>query len=164
MAISTSTAAVSIANFQAFHSNGIPPSLVDAPGVANGTTAYGGNDGGAIIEFTNGLHVYCTGDTGLTGDMKIIVNNYYDVDLVVANIGDSVTLGPREGAYAINLLLQPKTVIPQHINEAATINGVPAGRRLPLFLKLVDPILTKVVVPLSGVTRMFDGQGHCTNC
>jgi hypothetical protein len=29
---------------------------------------------------------------------------------------------------------------------------------------LVNTLNTTVVVPLSGVTRMFDGQGHCTNC
>jgi hypothetical protein len=164
LATASSAAPVSIANFQAFHSNGIPPSLVDSPGVANGTTAYGGNDGGAIFEFTNGLHVYCTGDTGLTGDMRIIVKIYYDINLVVANIGDMYSLGPREGAFAINMLLTPTTVIPSHINEAATINGIPAGRRLPLFTQLVNKLNTAVVVPLSGVTRMFDGQGHCINC
>jgi hypothetical protein len=163
-ATSNSAATVSIATFQAFHSNGIPPSLVDAPGVANGTTAYGGNDGGAIFEFTNGLHVYCTGDTGLTGDMKTIVNDYYDINLAVVNIGDMYSLGPREGAYAINTLLTPTTVIPSHINEAATINGIPAGRRLPLFSQLVNKLNTAVVIPLSGVTRMFDGQGRCINC
>ena len=55
-------------------------------------------------------------------------------------------------------------MIPEHINEAATINGIPAGRRLPLFLQLVNTLKTAVVIPLSGVTRMFDGQGRCTNC
>jgi hypothetical protein len=164
LATASSAAAVSIASFQAFHSNGIPASLVDSPGVANGTTAYGGNDGGAIFEFTNGLHVYCTADTGLTGDMRTIVKSYYDINLVVANIGDMYTLGPREGAYAINTLLCPTTVIPEHINEAATANGLPTGRRLPLFLQLVNQLNTAVVIPLSGVTRMFDGQGHCINC
>jgi Beta-lactamase superfamily domain len=158
------TPVVSIANFQAFHSNGIPASLVDSPGVAPGTTAYGGNDGGVIFEFTNGLHVYCTGDTGLTGDMKTIVKDYYDVNLVVANIGDQVTLGPREGAFAINQLLTPTSVIPEHINEAATTNGNPTGRRMTLFMREVDTTRTAVVVPLSGVTRAFDGQGRCLNC
>jgi Beta-lactamase superfamily domain len=158
------TPVVSIANFQAFHSNGIPANLVDSPGVAPGTTAYGGNDGGAIFEFTNGLHVYCTGDTGLTGDMKTIVKDYYDVNLVVANIGDQVTLGPREGAFAINQLLTPTSVIPTHINEAAATNGNMIGRRLALFMREVDTTRTAVVIPLSGVTRAFDGQGRCLNC
>jgi len=157
------TPGVSIANFQAFHSNGISSSLIDSPGVAPGTAGYGGNDGGAIFEFTNGLHVYCTADTGLTGDMKTIVKDYYDVDLVVANIGDMVCLGPREGAYAVNEFLTPTTVIPEHINEAATLGGSPVGRRMRLFLQLVDK-KTDVVIPLSGVTRAFDGRGRCVNC
>jgi hypothetical protein len=160
----TGTPLVSIATFQSFHSNGIPSSLVDSPGVAPGTTGYGGNDGGAIFEFTNGLHVYCTGDTGLTGDMRTIVKGYYDINLVVANIGDLFSMGPREGAYAINTLLTPTTVIPEHINEAATSGGNPAGPRLTLFMQLVNSLRTKVVIPTSGVTREFDGQGHCVNC
>jgi hypothetical protein len=152
---------VRIATFQAFHSNGIPSSLVNAPGVAPGTTGHGGNDGGVIIEFTNGLHVYCTGDTGLTGDMKTIVKDYYDINLVVANIGDALCMGPREAAFAINNLLTPTSVIPEHINEEATAGGgFPNGHRLPIFIGLVNSLKTTVVVPRSGMTRLFNGAGQ----
>jgi hypothetical protein len=152
---------VRIATFQAFHSNGIPSSLVNSPGVPPGTTGYGGNDGGAIFEFTNGLHVYCTGDTGLTGDMKTIVKDYYDINLVVANIGDAVTLGPRDAAFAVNYLLRPRTVIPEHVNEAATAaGGFPIGHRLPIFMGMVNAQQTAVVIPRSGVTRLFNGAGQ----
>jgi L-ascorbate metabolism protein UlaG (beta-lactamase superfamily) len=155
-----SSAPIRIATFQAFHSNGIPSGLVNSPGVPAGTTGYGGNDGGVIIEFTNGLHVYCTGDTGLTGDMKTIVKDYYDVNLVVVNIGDALSLGPREAAFAINNLLTPTSVIPQHVNEAATASGGnPIGHRLPIFMGMVNSLQTAVVIPRSGVTRHFNGAG-----
>jgi hypothetical protein len=152
---------VRIATFQSFHSNGIPSSMVNSPGVPPGMTGYAGNDGGVIIEFTNGLHVYCTGDTGLTGDMKTIVKDYYDINLVVANIGDAVTLGPRDAAFAINNLLTPTSVIPEHVNEAATASGGnPIGHRLPIFMGMVNSLQTAVVIPRSGVTRLFNGAGQ----
>jgi L-ascorbate metabolism protein UlaG (beta-lactamase superfamily) len=157
------TSGVTIATVQAFHSNGIPAALLDSPGVAPGATGYGGNDGGAIINFTNGLCVYLTGDTGLTGDMKTIIKDYYQANLVVVNIGDIVSLGPQEAAYAVNELMKPTSVIPEHINEEATSDGRPVGGRLIRFQQEVDQPI-KIVVPLSGVTREFDGNGRCVNC
>ncbi len=118
---------VKFANIPAFHSNGIPASLVDPPGVAPGTTGYGGNDGGFIVRFTNGLVVYLTADTGLTGDMETIVRKFYEPNLVVINMGDTASLGPDEAAFAVNKLIKPRTVIPEHVNEAATTAGVATG-------------------------------------
>jgi L-ascorbate metabolism protein UlaG (beta-lactamase superfamily) len=155
---------VRIANVQAFHSNGIPSTLLDPSGVAPGTTGYGGNDGGAILRFTNGLTVYLTADTGLTGDMEAIIKRFYNAQLVVINMGDVFSLEPEEAAFAINSLLRPQTVIPSHINEAATSGGHIIGDRLKLFSQLVDQQETNVVIPLSGVTREFDGRGRCVNC
>ncbi len=157
------TSGVSVANIPAYHSNGIPASLVDSPGVAPGTTAYGGTDGGAIVQFTNGLTVYLSADTGLFGDMKTIVRDYYSPDLAVINIGDIFSLGPDEAAYAVNELLKPASVIPEHINEAATAGGHPTGARLRRFLEQVNR-RTDVVIPLTGITRLFDSRGRCVNC
>jgi L-ascorbate metabolism protein UlaG (beta-lactamase superfamily) len=70
---------------------------------------------------------------------------------------------PAEGAYAINSLLKPRSVIPSHINEAATAGGQVVGDRLRRFLEQVDQKVD-VIVPLSGVTRAFDGEGRCVNC
>lgn len=154
---------VRIANIPAFHSNGIPASLLDSPGVAPGTSGYGGNDGGAVMQFSNGLTVYLTADTGLSADMEVIIKRHYQPDLVVLNVGDIFSLGPEEGAYAINSLLKPRSVIPSHINEAATAGGVVVGDRLRRFLEQVDRRVD-VVIPLSGVTRDFDGRGRCINC
>lgn len=99
---------------QAFHSNGINPALTDDPGVAPGTTAYGGSEGGFIVAFTNGLTVYLTGDTGMFGDMKTIIRKYYKPNLMVVNISDTATFGPDEGAFATQKLVKPQSVIPSH--------------------------------------------------
>ena len=177
-------AGVKFASVPAFHSNGIPSSLVDAPGVAPNTTGYGGDEGGFIVQFTNGLVVYLAGDTGLFGDMETIVRRFYQPSVAVLNMSDTATLGPDEAAFAAQELIQPQTVIPSHINEAATAGGaVRAGTRLERFISQMAarstsglgeifrrpgrptrPLAISIVLPLSGVTREFDGRGRCLNC
>jgi hypothetical protein len=169
------TAGVKIATVPAFHSNGIPAALVDSPSVASGTTGYGGNDGGAVLQFTNGLSVYLTADTGPFGDMELIVRRYYKPTVVVINMGDTATMGPDEAAFAVRELIKPRTVIPSHDNEAATTSGnVNSGTRLERFIQLVraprpdttwvsrlisPPI--DVVLPLSDAKIQCDGDGRC---
>jgi L-ascorbate metabolism protein UlaG (beta-lactamase superfamily) len=119
-------------------------------------------NGGAVVRFTNDLIVYLTGDTGLFGDMKTIVKDYYGAELVVVNLGDPNCLGPDEASYAINQLLQPRAVIPSHINEAATSGDNPIGARLQRFIPQVSR-MTSVEIPLSGVTMAFDGRGRHVN-
>jgi L-ascorbate metabolism protein UlaG (beta-lactamase superfamily) len=162
--LSGAAAAVKIAAVPAFHSNGIPGALTDDPGVAPGTAAYGGSESGFVLQFSNGLTAYLTGDTGFFGDMKTIVRKYYHANLMVANISDTVTLGPDEGAFAALKLVKPQTVIPSHINEAATTNGSPTGDRMRRFLDQMSGSNINVVLPLSGITRQFDGSGNCLNC
>jgi len=155
--------AMTITAFQAFHSNGIPASLVDAPGVAPGTTGYGGLDTGFAIAFTNGMHLFCTADSGPTVDYKFVVKDIYNPDVVVINMGDIDTFSPDLAAFVVNEWLQPNSVIPSHINQAATTNGQATGYRLLKFLDRVNR-KTDVVVPLSGVTREFNSFGRCVNC
>ena len=154
---------VKIITVQAFHSNGIPPNLIDAPGVAPGTTGYGGDEAGYVLKFTNGLTVYLTGDTGLFGDMETIIRKFYEPNLLVINLSDTATLGPDEAAFAANKLIKPRTVIPSHINEAATTGGVPTGDRLKRFEEQIIRGID-IAIPLSGSTLMFDGNGRCANC
>jgi len=159
--MNTATVGVKIATVPAFHSNGIPAILVDAPGVAPGTTGYGGNDGGAILRFTNGLTVYLTADTGMFGDMETIVRKYYKADVVVINMGDTATMGPDEAAFAVTDLVKPRTAMPSHANEAATAGGtLVQGTRVERFIQQVGD-RTKVVIPLSGVAIQCDSEGRC---
>jgi hypothetical protein len=46
----------------------------------------------------------------------------------------TATLGPDEGVFVAQHLVKPQTVIPPHINEAATRGGVAAGQRMQRFL------------------------------
>ncbi len=161
---SGASTAVKIVAVPAFHSDGIPAILTDDPGVAPGTAAYGGSENGYILMFTHGLTAYLTGDTGMFGDMKAIIRRYYHANLMVPNISDTVTLGPDEAAFAAKKLVKPRTVIPSHINEAATTNGSPTGDRMKRFIDRMSESNINIVLPLSGVTREFDGSGNCTNC
>jgi L-ascorbate metabolism protein UlaG (beta-lactamase superfamily) len=131
---------------------------------ANGLGAYVGLANGFVVTFTNGLKVYLSGDTGLTSDMGTIVHDYYGADLAVINIGDIFTTGPEEAAFAITELVRPASVIPSHVNEAATQGGVAIdGSKTARFAELVRKGRGNVAVqlPLSGVTMEFDSKGRC---
>jgi L-ascorbate metabolism protein UlaG (beta-lactamase superfamily) len=156
---------VSITTVPAVHSNGlsgdfIPGALGDGLKTA-GLTAYVGPPTGYVITFSNGLVVYLSGDTGVTAEQETVVRDQYGAELVVMNIGDTFTTGPREAAYAIDTLIQPMGVIASHANEAATSGG----RLLPdtktaLFIETTE---TPVYLPLSGMTMTFDADGACTS-
>ena len=72
----------------------------------DGTIVYLGEPAGFILEFSNGYKIYHAGDTNVFGDMRII-GEIYQPDLALLPIGDHFTMGPREAAYAIQLLGAP---------------------------------------------------------
>jgi L-ascorbate metabolism protein UlaG (beta-lactamase superfamily) len=155
---------VRIAAVQAVHSNGVTAALVDAPGEPPGLSGYGGSEGGFVIAFTNGLVAYLTGDTGMFGDMETIISRYYHPSLVVLNMSDTVTLGPNEASYMMKSLIRPRSVMPSHVNEQATSGGaIRSGTRVELFQRSIRDYVD-VVVPVSDVTRSFDGSGRCVGC
>jgi len=160
----TTGAGVRIAVVPAVHSNGINAQFIEAPGVAAGLSGYGGGEGGFVLTFTNGLVAYLTGDTGMFGDMETIISRYYHPNLVVLNMSDTVTLGPNEAIFMIKTLVRPRSVMPSHVNEQATSGGaIRPGTRVDLFQLFVRDYVD-VVVPLSEVTRSFDGSGRCVGC
>ena len=160
----TSGTGVRLAAVQAIHSNGIPGALVDSPGEPPGLSGYGGSEAGFVVTFTNGLVAYLTGDTGMFGDMDVIISRYYRPTLVVLNMSDAVTLGPNEAAYMIKALVRPRSVMPSHVNEQATSGGaIVAGTRVDLFATAARSYVN-IVVPVSDVTRSFDGTGLCVGC
>ena len=87
-------------------------------------TVYGGEACGYVIEFSNGVKIYHAGDTNVFGDMAII-RELYAPEIVMLPIGDHYTMGPREAAYACNLL-KPKTVIPMHFGTFPVLTGRPS--------------------------------------
>jgi L-ascorbate metabolism protein UlaG (beta-lactamase superfamily) len=104
---------------------------------------YGGEACGYVIEFENGVKIYHAGDTNVFGDMAII-RELYAPEIVMLPIGDHFTMGPREAAYACNLL-KPKAVIPMHFGTFPVLTGTPRD-----FQKLVPGV--EVVTMTPGVT------------
>jgi L-ascorbate metabolism protein UlaG (beta-lactamase superfamily) len=82
----------------------------------------------------------------------------------VEHESDTATLGPNEAIYVIKNLVRPRTVMPTHVNEQATSGGViRPGTRVDFFNLFVRDY-ADVVVPVSDVTRTFDGSGRCIGC
>jgi L-ascorbate metabolism protein UlaG (beta-lactamase superfamily) len=154
---------VRLTTVPAAHSNGIAGAMIGGQlGTLlneTGLTAYAGPPTGYVLTFSNGLKVYLSGDTGITAEQETVVKDHYGAQLVVMNIGDTFTTGPREAAYVVNELIKPRAVIASHANEQATRNGkLLAGTRTGQFLQAAK---VPAHIPLSGKTMAFDGQGLC---
>ncbi len=122
----------------------------------DGSIIYGGEACGYVIEFPNGLKLYHAGDTNVFGDMRII-HELYKPEIAMLPIGDLFTMGPREVAYACELL-RPKVVIPMHFGTFPVLTGSPKdlkkvaedlgihvmemkpGERKPLDVKQYAPV------------------------
>lgn len=160
---STKVGGVTVSSVPAVHSNGLAPEFLDKEIAeqlrASGLTAYVGPAGGYVVQFTNGLVLYLSGDTGVTAEQDLVIRRFYKANLAVINIGGVFTTGPSEAAYVITDLVKPSSVIPSHANEAATKGGklVP-GSRTETFIKAVK---MPAHVPLSGRTMEFNGSGKC---
>ena len=127
----------------------------------DGLAAYVGEANGYVLTFTNGLRVYLSGDTAIYGDMKTIIKDFYRVNLAVINMGAFAMQG-EEAAFAVDELIQPASVIPSHVNEAATEGGVVrAGTKTKQFIELIK--MSQVYVPRSGHTMEFSGDAKCVN-
>src|SRR6201999_2812027 len=102
---------------QAVHSCGIQED--------DGSIVYGGEACGYVLELPGGVKLYHAGDTAVFGDMAII-RELYGPEIALLPIGDLYTMGPREAAYACNLL-KPKTVIPMHFGTFPVLTGSPSA-------------------------------------
>ncbi|WP_299878037.1 MBL fold metallo-hydrolase [uncultured Cocleimonas sp.] len=161
---STKVGGITITTVPAAHSNGISGHMIGGElGKmldASGLTAYAGPPTGYVITFSNGLVTYLSGDTGITAEQETVVGDHYKAKLVVINIGDTFTTGPKEAAWVVNKLIKPESIIPSHANQPSTAGGkIIEGTRLALFKEQSE---AAVHVPLSGRTMSFDGSGKCT--
>jgi L-ascorbate metabolism protein UlaG (beta-lactamase superfamily) len=156
---------VSVTTVPAVHSNGVSGAFIEGQlGEmlrAAGLTAYAGPPTGYVLTFSNGLAVYLSGDTGITAEQETVVQQHYGAEVVVMNIGDTFTTGPREAAFVINELVRPSSVIASHANEVATQGGkVVAGTKTETFINATN---VPVHLPLSGRTMEFDANGICVS-
>ena len=161
---SVTVGGVRIATVTAMHSNGVDPDYLGGElGRAMKEAGIAGDVGlatGYIVQFSNGLVAYLSGDTGITADQDLVVRQHYNAKLAVMNIGDGFTTGPAEAAYVINDLVKPASVIASHANEVATVGGkVRPGSKTERFIKAAK---VPVHLPLSGKTMEFDASGKCT--
>jgi L-ascorbate metabolism protein UlaG (beta-lactamase superfamily) len=150
---------VKFTTIPAWHSAGVARAEIDAPNVPLGLTGYAGSESGFIIRFTNGLTVLWTGDSGLIGDWAT-QSAFYQPNLAVVHADGLFVMGPNEAAWAVNNLIKPNMVIPEHLNQVSTIGGeVVSGSRLESFIGQVKH--GTVIVPLSGIPISCDGKAHC---
>ena len=113
---------------------------------------------GYVLKFTNGLIAYLSGDTGIHTEMKTVVNDYHKANLAVLNLGSS-TGAFDSGAYAMNELVRPASIILTHTNEAATGGGkLRPNSRTAAVMKQLKP---RAYLAISGHTMEFDGRGRC---
>jgi L-ascorbate metabolism protein UlaG (beta-lactamase superfamily) len=153
---------VEITIVYASHANNVPLSLLSEAQRANlgpdDTSIVLGPPSGYVVKFTNGLAAYLSGDTGIHTEMKTVVNEYHKANLAVLNLGPSAGT-VMSGAYAMNDLVRPASVILSHPNEAVTEGGKlrPTSRTAALIKQLKPtPHLA-----ISGRTMEFDGKGRC---
>ena len=115
---------------------------------------------GFVVKFTNGLVAYLSSDTAIFGDMKTVIHDFYKANLAVINLGPNPGLF-QTGAYAINDLLKPASVIFTHVNEAATEGGkLKANTQTAALMKQVE---RPAYLAISERTMEFDGKGKCVS-
>ena len=146
------------------HDNAVSPALLTKPQQdelkADGAQLQYGPPVGFVVKFTNGLVVYLSSDTAVFGDMKTVIHDYHKANLAVINLGPNPGLF-QSGAYAIDELLKPASVIFTHVNEAATEGGkLKANTQTAALMKQVK---APSYLAISERTMEFDGKGSCVS-
>ncbi|ABG04225.1 beta-lactamase-like protein [Rubrobacter xylanophilus DSM 9941] len=106
---------VKVTGTNAFHASSIQ--------TEDGSTIYGGEPMGFVVEFESGFKVYHAGDTAVFGDMRLI-GELYGPDLALLPIGDRVVMSPFEAAHAARLL-GVRHVVPMHYGTFPFLPGTP---------------------------------------
>ncbi len=122
----------------AHHSSGCPGA--DGPFLGEG-----GDPAGFIID-DGETTFYHAGDTALFGDLKTVISDVFQPDLVALPIGDVFTMGPKHAAIAANWI-DPDAVIPIHYDTFEPIEQDPDA-----FARDVDDADVHVMKPDSDLT------------
>src|SRR5436853_830562 len=146
------------------HDNAAAPALLSKAQQellkADGAQLQYGPPVGFVVKFTNGLVVYLSSDTAVFGDMKTVISDFHKASLAVINLGPNPGLF-QSGAYAINDLLKPASVIFTHVNEAATEGGkLKPNTQTAALMKQIKP---SAHLAISERTMEFDGKGKCVS-
>jgi L-ascorbate metabolism protein UlaG (beta-lactamase superfamily) len=153
---------VEITIVQAAHVNNAPPALLTesqrAALKADGAQLEYGPAVGFVVKFSNGLVAYLSSDTAIHSEMKTVIHDFHKASLAVLNLGPNPGIF-QSGAYAMNEMVQPASIILTHANEPVTEGGKlrPNSRTAALIKQLKAP----AHLALSGRTMEFDGKGKC---
>lgn len=93
----------------------------------NETSLYLGDPVGFVVEVENGFRFFHSGDTILTGDLRLI-GELWRPDFAMLPIGGHYTMDPRAAAYAVEML-GVKHVLPIHYGTFPILVGTPAQLR-----------------------------------
>jgi len=125
-----------------------PPMVKPEPGKPSTISA--GNPVGYVIQIDNGPVIYCTGDTDVFTDMKLI-GDFYKVDLMFAAIGGHFTMDPVRAAQAVEWV-KPAKVVPIHWGTYPILAGTPAQFKAALDKRGLGERLVEMK---PGETRPF---------
>jgi len=103
-----------------------------------------------VIQIDNGPVIYCTGDTDVFTDMKLI-GDFYKVDLMFAAIGGHFTMDPVRAAQAVEWG-KPAKVVPIHWGTYPILAGTPAQFKAALDKRGLGERLVEMK---PGETRPF---------
>lgn len=109
------------------------------------TTLYLGEPAGFVVEVENGFRFYDAGDTAVFGDMRLI-GELYRPELAILPIGGHYTMGPREAAYAVELL-GVKHVLPIHWGTFPILAGTPDALRAELDARGLRDVTVHALAP-----------------
>ena len=112
---------------------------------AQGTPRYLGEPAGFVVELEDGTRIYHAGDTNLFGDMRLI-GELYTPDLAFLPIGGHFTMGPREAAYAVELLGVAE-VVPIHWGTFPLLAGTPDALREELSKRSLGDVRVHSLEP-----------------
>jgi len=122
---------VKVTGTHAIHSSSIQ--------LEDGSSIYGGEPMGLVIEFESGFKLYHAGDTAVFGDMSLIAD-LYAPELALLPIGNQVVMSPFEAAHAARLL-GVDHIVPIHYGTFPFIPGTPEE-----FQQHLDQIAPNVTV------------------
>jgi L-ascorbate metabolism protein UlaG (beta-lactamase superfamily) len=129
--------------------NGIRITMVPAVHSGSDTTPESGADAadvpiylgepiGFVVELENGFRFYFAGDTALFSDLRLI-GELYRPELAFLPIGGHYTMGPREAAYAVELL-GVKQIVPMHYGTFPILTGTPDQLRSEIDARGVEGV------------------------
>lgn len=109
-----------------------------------------GNPIGLVLQVDGGPTFYHTGDTDVFTDMKLI-DEFYDVDVMLATIGGHFTMDPIRAALAVQFV-NPKMVVPMHYGTFGLLKGRPGPFKAAMSKRGLS---ARMVVMKPGDTRSF---------